>query len=111
MIQWYLDLRSILPLLPPESVPGAQFLLQVLLATIAVAVVCGIAVLVGAVVAIPRRGALGGFLVLVFATPAFVVTGILGWIGGALAIVGGVLALLSSVRPPQKGGNRKPPSS
>jgi hypothetical protein len=111
MIQWYLALTSVLPLLPPESVPGAQFLLQVLLVTIAVAVACGIAVLVDAIIVIPRRSALGGFLVLVFATPAFVVTGIPGWIGGALAIVGGVLALLSSVRPPQKGRSRKPASS
>jgi hypothetical protein len=111
MIQYYLSLTSVLPLLPPESVPGAQFLLQVLLVTIAVAVACGIAVLVDAIIVIPRRSALGGFLVLVFATPAFVVTGILGGIGGALAIVGGMLALLSSVRPPQKGRSRKPASS
>jgi len=111
MIQWYLALTSILPLLPPESVPGAQFLLQLLLVTIAAAVACGIAVLLDAIIVMPRRGALGGFLVLVFATPAFVVTGILGWIGGALAIVGGVLALLSSVRSPQKGRSRKPAPS
>jgi len=111
MIQWYLNLRSILPLLPPEEIPGAQFLLQVLLATVVVAVACGIAVLVGAIIVIPRRGALGGFLVLVFATASFVVTGILGWIGGALAIVGGVFALLSSARPPRKARARKPASS
>lgn len=110
MIQWYLDLRSVLLLLPPEDIPGAQFLLQLLLVTIAAAVACGMAVLVDAIVVIARRGALGGFLALVFATPAFVVTGILGWIGGALAIVGGVLALLSSVRSPQK-RSRKSASS
>jgi len=111
MIQWYLDLKSVLLLLPPEDVPGAQFLLQLLLVTVVAAVACGIAVLVGAVIAITRSAALGGFLVLVFATPAFVVTGVLGWIGGALAIVGAVLALLSSARPPQKAKGRKPASS
>lgn len=107
MIQWYLAWMSLLPLLPPESVPGLQFALQLLQVTIAAAVACGIAVLAGAAIAIMRSGALGGLLILVFATPAFIVTGILGWIGAALAIVGGMFALLSGVRPPPKERSRK----
>jgi hypothetical protein len=102
MVQWYLASASLLPFLPPETLPVMQFWLQVLLETIAGAVACGIIVLAGAATTLTRSAAIGGFLDLTLAIPVFLVTGLLGSIGAALAIIGGALALLSAIRPPQK---------
>lgn len=92
-------IMAMIPSLPPELAGIMQLLLQIMLVNLAIAATMGVLVLIAAIVIYLKREMVGGILAIVFALPVFIVTGLLGWIGAALAIVGGALSIASTRKP------------
>lgn len=98
----YITTLNNLHLYPPDEIPFVQFLLSLIGINIFAAILFGTFILIGGTIAIRRSGPIGGLLSIIFAIPSFIPIGQLFWIGPILTIIGGIMSIVPSVKPPPK---------
>ncbi len=92
-------LMAMIPSLPPEYTGLLMLSLQIYTIYLAAAVTMGVLVLIATLIIYMKREKLGGILAIIFAIPLFIISGLFGWIGAILAIIGGALSLASTMKP------------
>ncbi|MFW9831550.1 MAG: hypothetical protein ACFFD8_07220 [Candidatus Thorarchaeota archaeon] len=92
----YFMFFQILPMMPPEFVPLMLLSMQMMLMFIVVAITLGTLLLIAAVVAYWKSPLVGGILAIIFSVGLFAISGFIAWVGAILAIIGGILGIVSS---------------
>ncbi len=113
-----LPFLAAIPSVPIDIRPLYELIGQMLLITIGVMLLCGIVIIVAAVVSIFRSGVIGGFLSLFFGIPVIAAgvwmvfgvgfyPGLTHFLGAILAMMGGVMSLIPAIRGPPKPKTRR----
>ena len=102
----YVSFLPALSTIPPSELPGIEFYLHIVLILIIVGVLIGGMLLLAGVISIWRSGPFGGFLAIIFASPAFVVISPTYFVAPILGIIGGILSIAPSIRRPKPKSKR-----
>lgn len=87
---------QMLPMMPPEYAPLLLLSMQMVLVFIAVTIILGTLLLIAAIVAYWKSPMAGGILAIIFSVGLFVASGLIAWVAAILAIIGGILGIISS---------------